>query len=377
MKTLSYTFILFLISLVSFSACSDEGPLGTDADDFDRRAMLVNWADNLVIPAYENFVDDAGALDAAAGTFAGNPSLTALESLRSAFESAYLSFQTISMYEIGPAMLGSQGVSVRNLMNSYPASTEQILENITLSDVNFDLPSQYDAQGFPALDYLLYGAGGDDAAILALYTEGNEAESYRSYLQSLTTRILTLGEIIRTEWTTGYRDEFVENSGNGGNASIDMMVNDYIFYYEKWLRAGKIGIPAGVFSGTPLPTHVEAFYHGNFSRDLALKALDAAQDFFNGVHFDGAGSGESLKSYLDYLDSERDDSELSALINNQFESARDNIEALQHDFSAQVETDNTAMLNAYDELQRNVVYLKVDMLQALNISVDYVDADGD
>ncbi len=35
------------------------------------------------------------------------------------------------------------------------------------------------------------------------------------------------------------------------------------------------------------------------------------------------------------------------------------------------------MLTAYDELQKAVVLLKVDMLQALNIQVDFVDADGD
>ena len=39
--------------------------------------------------------------------------------------------------------------------------------------------------------------------------------------------------------------------------------------------------------------------------------------------------------------------------------------------------DNTLMLQTYDVLQDNVVYLKVDMLQALDIRVDYVDADGD
>jgi hypothetical protein len=35
------------------------------------------------------------------------------------------------------------------------------------------------------------------------------------------------------------------------------------------------------------------------------------------------------------------------------------------------------MTDTYDELQRVTVLLKVDMLQTLNISVDYVDADGD
>ena len=35
------------------------------------------------------------------------------------------------------------------------------------------------------------------------------------------------------------------------------------------------------------------------------------------------------------------------------------------------------MLETYDELQKAVVLLKVDMLQVLNIKVDFVDADGD
>ena len=46
-------------------------------------------------------------------------------------------------------------------------------------------------------------------------------------------------------------------------------------------------------------------------------------------------------------------------------------------FVDQVETNNSLMLQTYDELQKNVILMKVDMLQALNINVDYVDADGD
>ena len=35
------------------------------------------------------------------------------------------------------------------------------------------------------------------------------------------------------------------------------------------------------------------------------------------------------------------------------------------------------MLSTYDAIKKTVVMLKVDMLQQLNISVDYADADGD
>jgi len=43
----------------------------------------------------------------------------------------------------------------------------------------------------------------------------------------------------------------------------------------------------------------------------------------------------------------------------------------------EVENNNSKMLTAYDSMQANVILLKIDMLQALSISVDYVDTDGD
>jgi hypothetical protein len=46
-------------------------------------------------------------------------------------------------------------------------------------------------------------------------------------------------------------------------------------------------------------------------------------------------------------------------------------------FSSVAANSNQDLLALYDELQKAVVLLKVDMLQALNVRVDYIDADGD
>jgi hypothetical protein len=62
---------------------------------------------------------------------------------------------------------------------------------------------------------------------------------------------------------------------------------------------------------------------------------------------------------------------------SQFNTATAQIEALENSFATQIDADNTGMTRSYDELQKAVVLLKVDMLQAFNVSVDYVDADGD
>ena len=56
-----------------------------------------------------------------------------------------------------------------------------------------------------------------------------------------------------TDWKGSYRSTFVNSKSNTATSSLNKLVNDFIFYYEKGLRANKIGIPAGVFSASPLP----------------------------------------------------------------------------------------------------------------------------
>ncbi|MDZ7808190.1 MAG: imelysin family protein [Gracilimonas sp.] len=366
-------FAALIVTILLVWSCTDNGPSGPSPDDFDRGAILENWADNLIVPAFSNFAEATAQLHTSAENFSAEPTQQNLEFLRDSWKTAYLAFQHVSMFEMGEAMQ----VRFRDNLNIYPTDTVEIENSIQSGDYNLELPSLTDSQGFPALDYLMHGLGENDAEILSFYITDSNAENYRTYLTDLTQRIDALTSQVLESWTSGYRDEFVSNSGNGANSSLDMMVNDYIFYYEKYLRAGKIGIPAGVFSGSPLSTHVEAYYSNGFSKALFNEALTASSNFFNGTHFDAEVDGQSLDDYLDYLNTMKDGSDLTALINNQFELAQEEAEALDPDFAAQVESDNTLMLSTYDELQMNVVFMKVDMLQALNINVDYVDADGD
>ncbi|MEX0684594.1 MAG: imelysin family protein [Balneolales bacterium] len=373
MKRVTLSVLSIIILTVIGYSCSDDGPSGPDVLDFDRQSMLKNWADNIIIPSFTALSEKTEELDSTAERFASEPTLIHLEELRGAWEAAYLSFQNVSMFEMGQAMQ----LRYRDQMNIYPTDVVEIQNNIESGSYNLELPSLNDSQGFPALDYLLYGLSETDSGILEYYTTGTNSEDYRTYVTDLTTRIDELTREVNLHWIETYRDEFVQNDGGGANASVDMTVNDYIFYYEKALRAGKVGIPAGVFSGTPLSTHLEAYYRKDLSTDLLLQALNATQDFFNGKHFESDETGESLNSYLDYLNTIKNSDDLSTLINMQFDAARDKIESLDDNLVNQVENDNAQMLSAYDELQMNVVYMKVDMLQALNINVDYVDADGD
>tara|TARA_R110000868_G_C10961426_1_gene768540 strand:+ start:1473 stop:2612 length:1140 start_codon:yes stop_codon:yes gene_type:complete len=369
-KVLGFIFL----SLIVFACSTSDNGGGTSEveDNFNRSAMLVNWADNIIIPAHNAFNIEVAAMVQASTVFTESPSEVNLQSLRSAWKNAYLAFQSVSMFEIGKA----EELNFRNRLNVYPTDVQKIEENVASNTYNFSLPSNIAIQGFPAIDYMINGLAETDAEIVAYYNS-DATTGYNGYLNKLTTTILELSTTVLNDWEGSYRNSFVAATSSSATGSVDKLVNDFLFYYEKSLRAGKIGIPAGVFSADPLPEKVEAYYSKEIGKDLLLAAITASKDFFNGKSFTSTTEGESLKSYLDFLNTIKNGDDLSALINNQFNVSKSKAEELLNDLALQVTTDNSKMTATYDELQRNVILLKVDMLQALSINVDFVDADGD
>ena len=340
---------------------------------FDREAMLVFWADSIIIPAQQKFQTDLFSLSNSISDFSTNSSQVSLDLVRENWFNAYKSWQHIEMFNIGKAEEINFGVR----MNVYPADTERVEANILSSDSDIENPNDYAAQGFPAIDYLLHGIGTNDSEILEKYTSENS--KYLAYLLILSNKMTELTDSVISDWNNSYRDNFVASIDNTATSSINKLTNDFIYYYEKGFRANKIGIPAGVFSGGTLLDRVEAYYRRDISKILAIEAINSVSDFFNGISFNGNASltGISFKDYIEFLETIKNDTPLGQLIIDQFESAKTSINNLNDDFTIQLENNKLDMLITYDVIQVAVVLLKVDMLQALNINVDYIDADGD
>ena len=368
---------LILIALVWACSSDNEGeePVvdpGTEVT-FERSVMLTNWADNIIVPSYEAFSSDMTALNASFDLFKTDATAANLIGLRASWITAYKTWQRVSMFEIGPA----ETVGLRLNLNIYPTKPEKIEDYIASGNYDLTLSSNRDAKGFPALDYLINGSGADEAAILAKFNTADK-ELVLSYMEAVLVDMTTLSNDVLAEWKSSYRDTFVSNDGASATASVDRFVNDYIFYYEKFLRAGKMGIPLGVFSGATLPQNVEGYYEKNIANKLFLEGLASVQDFFNGKHYNSSATGESLASYLDKLSTTKEGENLSDIINSQFNSARTMVTGLDP-FRSEIEnnTPPTDMLLAYDVVQKAVPMLKVDMVSAMSISIDFVDADGD
>ncbi|NUY82050.1 imelysin family protein [Flavobacterium sp. MAH-1] len=360
-------------ALVAFGCSSSDGG-DNPSDTFDRSAMLTHWADNIIIPSYENYQAKVNTLATAAAAFNANPSQLNLETLRASWLDGYKAFQYVMLYDIGKA----QDLNLKLSGNTYPASATGIEANIASGNYNLTTFSQFDKQGFPAVDYLINGLGNNDPEILAFYTTNANAVKYKQYLTDVTTRLKTVIDAVVADWNGGFRDSFVASNGNSVSSSTNKITNLFVKTLEKDIRYGKLGIPSGLFSnGTTFPEKVEAYYKNDISRNLLNESLHAEQDFFNGKSFGNATTGPGLKTYLDHVNAVRNGQNLSTIINNQFTAVFEANTTLDESFSEQIFSDNTKMINAYNVLQQQVVYVKLDMLQALNITIDYVDGDGD
>lgn len=358
------------------SSSSDDGPTGGN-DNFDRGALLSNVANNIIIPAFEDLQGKLSTLDIARGNFINDMTQSNLDALSNAWLEAYKVWQYVEMFNIGRAegIDNTNHIGFVSFFNIYPLEVSDIQNGAENGNYDLTTANYHDGQGFPALDFLIHGIADSDASPLDKFTSNSKKEGYVIYLDNVVARMNTLTNRITDDWKNSYRDIFVTNLESSETGSISKIVNDYVFYYEKGLRANKIGIPAGNFSNTSLPEKVEGFYKKDVSKILALDAMTAVQDFFNGKSYKNTSTGESFKTYLEALER----SDLVSTINTKFNDARQKLEALDDNFYNQINTDNTKMTQAYDALQLAVVSLKVDMMAAFNVSIDegFQDNDGD
>lgn len=346
------------------------------ANQFNRQEMLANYADNIVVPAYTTFKTELEQMVAKSDAFSANPTVASLTEFRQAWVNAYINWQKVELFEFGAA----DKYVLRSYFNVYPANLSSINSGIASGSANFELPSTYTSQGFPAIDYLINGVGGTDVEILSFYTSAPDAAKRFAYLKKITTQMITVFNLVYADWKGSQRESFISKTGMDAASSTSTMVNGFVRNYERSMRSGKFGIPAGaMLNGTVSPEKVEAFYKKNISVTLAKTAHRAAVDFFNGKNSAGV-EGSSLKTYLNALAASDSKSQgsLTKAISDQFSVVDQKINFLpSEDLHSVVRSNNQLMVDVFTELQKNVRLLKVDMTSALSITVTYTDNDGD
>lgn len=362
-----------LVGMFAILGSCTNGGMDDSGNDFDRPAMLANYGNNVILPSYEALKVSVDDLNSAAENFSNEPTVQNLTVLQEALKAARLAWQDANMFQFGPA----ESNILRAVLNTYPADTDQINSNIGSGDYNLETLENRAAAGFPALDYLLHGVGENNEEIVLQYTTDQNASSRMTYLQDNVDYIKENTDETLNEWATNggnYIGTFLseENAGTDVGSSLGMMVNALVLHYERFLRDGKVGIPAGVRSAEVRRAEAtEAFYAG-YSLELAIANLQGVKRLYLGTGLT-TGDGLGLEENLVALNA----TDLSDEIVTEIDQAIAALQNLSDPLSNQIENDNDPVLTAFQELQDVVVLLKADMASRLGVTITFQDNDGD
>lgn len=358
--------ILLILVLVGLSSsCKKDDDKPTDNNNtYDRTEMLSHFADDIIIKKYRGAQTTASVLRDNIALLKSDPTTATVLSCREALDSTYLWWQYIAHLEFGPA----EEVSLRGNVNVYPTDTAQIHKNINTGIYDLGTADNTDAKGLPAICYLLYGVGESPNERADYFSNNPDAINY---LAAITDDYLKKLSPIVLSWKGDYAVEFKSRKGTDAGSSTSLLYNSLVSHAERYFRDGKLGIPSGKRTlGETLPEKTENYYAGK-SMPLAVANLKAIYSFFS------ASEKVSFYHYLTALNAKYKGQLLADVIDAQFKTAIDKLEAIPDPLSITVDSNMPIIDAAYVEIQKLMVLLKTDVPSALGVLINYQDNDGD
>jgi len=363
--------ILFLSLFLSFSCGKNE-----DVDSFGKKEMFTNYADNLILPAYNAYGTSLSVLQTALNDFKTTSNLTTLTALQSAFLATYEKWQFCEIYEkTDPA---NNVMAIENI-NFYPTRVDSINAYIARNENTTTVikSKNKNDKGLPAIEYLLFNRTGNNQQILDRFTTDVNATSYKAYLTSLIANLIEINTTILNEWNTSYRTSFINNVGTDASGSFSVLVNS-IAQRADDLKRHQVGIPAGysgnVATANTYPSASQAYY-ANKSIEYMLLTLNNMKDVLNGK---ATTDGKGLLDYIRTLNvTSTFGGNLADDILNQIDVCITKVNACGADYAETITTDKAKADDLFLETKKLLILIKVDVPSALGVSITYTDSDGD
>ena len=369
MKTtkLIYSVILpFLVFVTVIISCTSESdmmpmppvePMDTTAVESSFENLLTNQVNEIIIPTAENYQSGMENLFAVVESFVGEVNQNNFELLRAAYLETNLAYQAAAVHNY----FATANLDFVNTTNLYPVDVDSLEEFIESETYNFNSAAQQRANGFPAMDYLLYGLADPIATF-------SDSPKTATFLLELTRAMKERADLNVENWTGSLRENFINNGGLQLGSSISVQLNEIMFYYEEHVRGNKVGIPIGRLGPNDTPfasdgTKIEAYYQSladendNVALAMTRAAIAEMEDIYLGTGVSGNGIGyDDLLLDIDQVSLDEDIKAQYEEIYNQI----DNRESILGDE------------NLYNSIQNLVTLYKSDLFPVLNVQ----DADG-
>jgi len=360
------------IAIILFIAVGCDKNKNKNEIKFDREIMLQNYAENLIIPAYENALTALNELKIETDVFLENKNNTNLGKVQTAWLHAFEEWQFACMFNVGPAAEQGLNKSLNEEIATFPISETKV-SNI-LSTGQFSMNDfNRDARGFLAIEYLVFGGIQiSNETILDLF-ENQPARA--TYLQALIENCINRVSSVLGEWNGTYKNQFVKNNGTDVGSSTSQLYNEFVKSFET-IKNLKLELPLGLRPGQTQvePQLVQAYYSG-YSMNIIKKHTQAIENTYLGR----GKNGVEGSSFRDYLKTVVGGPELISQTLTQWSNvvAAQNSVPTNSPMSEQINSSPQALLDFRDELQKHTRFFKSDMSSLLGIAITYSSGDGD
>lgn len=344
-----------LLGLLVFTQCKKKKE---ENADFDKGPIMVNMADNYIIPGYADLKSEITALETAWNDFLADKTQAKLDLSKQAWIDANISFQHVKAFDFGPAMSANLVFS----FGTFPCDTTQINGNIQTGGYDLNT-NNLDASGFDALDYLFYRSGS--------LTSFQNSASTCIYVSDIISKMKTEIAAVVSGWSS-YRATFVNGTGNESTSPFALLVNNFCKDFEL-CKTTKLGFPIGNHTlGIQQPNYLEARRSG-LGKTLLVENIRGSRAIFYGLSL----SGNNGQGFDDYLDALEDKASLSSTIAARFDYMLSTPQTWSGTLENLMTSSPATLENFYDYQQGSVINMKTDMASAFGVLITYQDTDGD
>lgn len=346
------------VVLFTSTNCKKDKDEDVIPDEFNRSELMLNIANNLIVPQYLAFQTELNQLNTDYSAFISDQNSTTLQTAQDQLIATMIAWQSASTFEIGPAM----NIGLRGAIGAYPTDTTQLLANVSTGSYNLGTVENTTCIGLSALDFMLFRVNA-----LNHFSSVN----YQQYGTNVLQKMLNEINSVVLQWQSGYVETFIAGTGTESTSTFTKLVNEFSKEYEL-IKNAKVGTPLGVYSlGITLPEYIEARYSG-VSLTLIEESVKASQRLFNGNKLDGT-AGIGFDDYLSALDK----SSLASSINTKYAEilAAENI--LSGTLEGNLVSNFSGVEALHLKLAQMVVMIKTDMPSAFGVLITYQDNDGD
>ena len=249
---------------------SNQNSNNDSQSSYDRSKMLEFTVEKIIIPAFDDLEAKLSELKGSYSRFNSDMTNNNLDDLRNKWLLSYKAWQHVEMYDIGKAMEDYYAFKG----NVYPVDTIRVKINIEKGEYDLNNPNNYDAQGFPTIDYLLYGL---DKEMPKIIDHFKNDQKISNYLGKIIDELISSTSSVNSHWKST-KGEFIKSIENSATSNLNMLINDFIFITKKDL--GQINLVSlEGFSSSALPDRVEGFYSKIYSKELAQEAFTSIKNF--------------------------------------------------------------------------------------------------